>query len=110
MIDLDEVVSKILSVPDSEQIVFIILYGSYSNGSEKPGSDIDICIHHTGTERERAEFRFKALTAIDDDRFDIHTYVDLPLYIKKDIFKGRVLYLQGYLRSKRHCVPASQGV
>jgi hypothetical protein len=92
MIDLDDVVSKILSVPGSEQILFIIMYGSHSTGSEKPESDIDICIHHTGTERERADFRFKVLTAIDDERFDIHTYIDLPLYIKKDIFKGRVLF------------------
>ena len=92
MTDLDDIISKILSVPGSEKVMFIILYGSQSSGSQREDSDIDICIHHKGTEEERADFRFRTLSAIDDERVDIHTYLDLPLFIRKDIFKGEILF------------------
>ena len=92
MIDIEDIASRILSLSGSEKILFIILYGSHSTGSERPDSDIDICIHHTGSEEERADFRFRILSDLDDDRIDVHTYLDLPLYIKKDIFKGNILF------------------
>jgi len=92
VVDLQDVVSTILSVPGSEKVLFMILYGSRSTGSAGRRSDIDICVHHTGPPEERADFRFRALSRLGDDRMDLHTYLDLPLYIKKDIFKGRVLF------------------
>ena len=92
MMDIEDIVSRTLSLSGSDKILFIILYGSHSTRSQRPNSDIDICIHHTGSEEERADFRFRILSELDDDRIDIHTYLDLPLYIKKDIFKGNILF------------------
>jgi hypothetical protein len=92
MMKVDDVVSRVLSQDTDGKVQFIVLYGSRANGDFRKDSDMDICIGVEGTEEERGEFRLKVLSSLMDDDIDIHIYQDLPLYIKKDIFKGELLY------------------
>ncbi len=72
-------------------VIFIINYGSYINGNFHEGSDIDLCIYYSGDKKERFNFRLSVLSSINDI-FDVQIFQDLPLYIRKDVLKGRLLY------------------
>lgn len=94
----EKISSIIRSLEGSDRVEFIVLYGSVSEGNVRQGSDMDICILYAGDEFERSAFRFSVLSALMDDEIDVHMFNDLPLYIRKDIFKGRVLYCKDEVR------------
>lgn len=75
-----------------ENVRFIILYGSVAEGRATETSDIDLCIYYEGSREESQMFRFTALSELCDDRYDIQIFGNLPLYVKKEVLRGRVLY------------------
>ena len=88
--DINSVVDKILEI-GGNKVKFIILYGSYANDTNTPSSDIDLAIYYDASREERFKFRMKIL-GIFDTNFDIQIFQDLPLYVRKEVIKGRVLY------------------
>ena len=93
--DLSDVITKIKDI-GGDNIKFIVLYGSAAKGRSTNLSDIDIAVFHNGDKRERFQFRMKILGRIDN-KFDIQTYQDLPLYIQNEILStGEVLYFSDY--------------
>jgi len=74
-----------------KKIKLIILYGSFAEGKQTPLSDIDLAVYYDGTKEERFKFRMKILGNVND-KFDIQTFQDLPLYVKKEVLKGNVIY------------------
>jgi len=75
----------------NNKVVFIINYGSYANNTFHTGSDIDLCIYYNDTLEERQNFRLSMLSGLNDI-FDVQIFQDLPLYIRKDVLKGKLLY------------------
>lgn len=98
MKEIDNIINIIRSIDGFNSVDFIILYGSFSNGTSRECSDIDICVHHTGNEDDRSDFRFRVLSALMDDDIDVHIYQDLPLFIRKDIFKGKILFCRDEIK------------
>jgi uncharacterized protein len=86
---IERAVHKIKSL-GGDKIRFIILYGSASEGSMKEDSDIDICAYYDGV--DASEFRLKVLSDLFDDVYDIKIFHQLPLPLRKEVLKGRVLY------------------
>lgn len=79
-----------------EKIGFIIQYGSTVTGEQTPLSDIDIAVYYHGTKKQRFDFIITVLGSVDD-RFDIHIFQDLPLYIQQEVIsKGKLLYQQDF--------------
>ena len=79
-----------------EKIKFVILYGSAVEGKQTPLSDVDIAIYYEGAKEERFKFRMEVLGSVND-KFDIQTFQDLPLYIRKEIIShGTVLYQKNH--------------
>jgi uncharacterized protein len=70
---------------------FIILYGSVSRKKQTALSDIDVCISFDLNPKERIKVRMQLLGNLPEN-FDLQIFEDLPLYIKKEIFKGEILY------------------
>lgn len=89
---ISETVGKILALPGSEKIEFIYLYGSVAHGKSHAGSDIDICIYHGGTDKEANQFLLSSMSNIDSNILDIKLFRQLPLYIRIEVLKGRLLY------------------
>ena len=89
---INETVGRIMALPGSEKIEFIYLYGSAAQGKSHAGSDIDICIYHDGTEQEAYQFLLIAMSTINSNILDIRLFRQLPLYIRIDVLKGRLLY------------------
>lgn len=73
------------------KVKFIILYGSMAAKKENPSSDIDICVYYEAEKKERFHFRMKLLGRLSNE-FDITLFQDLPLYVKKEVFKGKIMY------------------
>jgi len=86
---IEHAVSRIRSL-GGEKIRFIILYGSAVQGGMNEDSDIDICVYYDGD--DASEFRLKVLSDLFDDIYDIKIFQQLPLPLRKEVLKGRVLY------------------
>lgn len=85
-------IREISRVPGFENVRFIILYGSASNESGLPDSDIDLCLYYEGDSSGASRFRHTILSLPGSDRFDIQLFSQLPLYIRKEVLKGRVVF------------------
>lgn len=87
-----EMMERIKKMGDFQKVQFVIHYGSTCRGTNSEGSDIDICVGYDGVEEEASRFRFDLMSAFFDDRYDVQIFQLLPIYIRKDILKGDVLY------------------
>ncbi len=77
---------------DFHRVQFIILYGSVSEGIDREGSDIDLCVYYSGNQEEASRFRLETLSELLSDDYDLQIYNHLPLYIRNDVLKGKLLY------------------
>lgn len=87
-------IKKITNIEGFEKVKFIILYGSAARGQMRKGSDIDICIYYDGEPEEASKFRFKVLSELFEDIYDVQIYQQLPLYVRIEVLKGEVLYFE----------------
>lgn len=76
-----------------KKIKFFILYGSQDNGKANKLSDYDFCIYYDGNNRERFNFRLNILGNLGSE-FDIQIFQDLPIFVRKEVLKGKVIYCQ----------------
>jgi len=83
---------RLKAIEGFERVRFIILYGSVAEGRAREGSDIDLCIYYDGDREEAARFRFAALSELFDDRYDIQIFSFLPLYVRTEVLRGKVIY------------------
>ncbi len=83
---------RMSTIEGFKKVRFIILYGSVAEGREKAGSDIDLAVYYDGGREEASRFRFAVLSELADDRYDIQIFSHLPLYIRTEVLRGKVLY------------------
>ncbi len=99
MVNAKENVSPVVNLIKKiggEKIKFVILYGSVVEGKQTPLSDVDIAVYYEGNKEERFKFRMEVLGSVND-KFDIQTFRDLPLYIRNEIIShGKILYQKSY--------------
>ncbi len=82
---------RLKSLDGFEKVKFIIFYGSAAEGATREESDIDLCIDYDAEDYESSKFRFRVLSELPDF-FDVQIFAQLPLYVRKEIFKGRVIF------------------
>ncbi|MBS3158541.1 nucleotidyltransferase domain-containing protein [Candidatus Woesearchaeota archaeon] len=91
-LDLNATVKNIKKLDTKKKVKFIALFGSYAKGNATKHSDIDIAIYYDGDEKERFNFQILVSGSLGD-KYDIHTFQELPLYVKQEIFKyGKFVY------------------
>jgi len=88
--NLQNAVEKILQL-GGERVKFIILFGSRARGDYRPDSDFDLCVYYDGGEREAFKFRALVLGHLPDN-YDVQIFQLLPVYVKKECLKGKVLF------------------
>lgn len=86
---IERAVKKIKDL-GGEKVRFIILYGSASQDRIRECSDIDICVYYEG--EDASEFRLRILSELFEDIYDIKIFQQLPVYLRRDILQGKVLY------------------
>lgn len=85
-------ITKLKNLEGFEKVRFIILYGSAAEGMTREESDIDLCIDiDADTDYERSKFRLRVLSELPDF-FDIQIFAQLPVYVKKEVLGGRVVF------------------
>jgi len=87
---IEKAVEKIKAL-GGERIRFIILYGSACKNCQREGSDIDICVYYDD-ESQASNFRLKVLSDLFEDIYDIKIFQQLPLPLRMQVLKGKVLY------------------
>jgi uncharacterized protein len=88
--EIELTVEKIKKI-GKEKVKFIVLYGSFSKQKQTPMSDIDLAVYYDDSKENRFRFRMKILGEVKE-KFDIQIFQDLPLYVKNEVLKGKVLY------------------
>ncbi|SNQ62960.1 nucleotidyltransferase domain-containing protein [Candidatus Methanoperedens nitratireducens] len=85
-------VERLKKIEGFDKVRFIILYGSAVEGITREESDIDLCIDiDAETDYEGSKFRLKVLSELPDF-FDVQIFSQLPLYVKKEVLKGKVVF------------------
>ena len=87
----EKIVEKLLELDGDKSIQFIVLFGSQALGNATPLSDVDIAVYYEGPPEKRFAFRRNALGYLPD-AIDLHIFQDLPLYVQKEVLKGKMLY------------------
>lgn len=82
---------KLKEMPDFNRVKFVFLFGSYSNGKQNKFSDIDFAVYYKGDSKERFKFRLNILGKLPDN-FDVQIFQDLPLYVRMNVLKGKLIY------------------
>jgi len=91
-ISVEKGIERIKKVEGFGKVKFIILYGSAAEERMTKGSDIDLCIYYDSSPEEASRFRFKVLSELFDDIYDIQIFQQLPLYVRIKVFKGKMIY------------------
>ena len=82
---------KLKETFEFHRVKFIILYGSQTNGKASKMSDYDFAIYYEGDKKERFEFLIKTNF---NKKFDVKLFQDLPLFIRKNVLKGKLIYAE----------------
>ena len=85
------ILSRLRHTEGFEDLRFVILNGSLTEGTAVPGSDIDLTVCFEGTAEERSLFRFHAPVSRDKPSYDLHIFRDLPLYIQVKVLRGTII-------------------
>jgi uncharacterized protein len=80
---------KLRNLSDFHRVKFIILFGSRAEGRAKKDSDYDLAVYYEGS--RSSKYRF-LINANFSEKFDVKIFQDLPLYIQKDVLRGKVLF------------------
>ncbi len=74
------------------EVLGILLYGSWTAGEAHPGSDIDICIVAPKTVDKIKLWR-RALAEVREPLYDLRIFELMPLYLKMEVIeRGVVVY------------------
>ena len=82
---------KLKKISDFNRVRFVILFGSQASGNANKMSDYDFAVYYDGNEDQRYKFKLRANF---DEKYDVKVFQDLPLFIKKEVLKGEVIYAQ----------------
>jgi len=94
--NLDKELEIIKNIEGFQNVRFIFLYGSTATGNTKDDSDIDLCIFYEGPENKASRFRLKVLSELESDKYDVKIFQQLPLYIRKEVLKGILVYTNNF--------------
>lgn len=77
------------------RLSFAYIFGSQVEGKASRRSDIDICLYYDIKNLETLKKLLFRIRGRMPERYDISMFQLLPLRVKKEIFKGRPVFLKG---------------
>ena len=80
---------KLKKIPGFPNVKFIFLYGSQVSGKANKMSDYDLAVYYDGDKKERFNF---LISANFNGKFDVKIFQDLPLFIRKEVLNGKLIY------------------
>ena len=89
----DDVLKRLESLPKFEKLKFVYLFGSIPKEKTTERSDVDICLYYDVKEEMLHEILFKISGSLPE-RYDVQMFQLLPLNVRKEVFKGKLLYAE----------------
>ena len=88
-----------------DNVLGVLIYGSWATGESHEKSDIDICIVAPSAEDKIALWR-EAIAKIRDDRYDLRVFELMPIYLKIAVIEqGMVVYSRDVLELYEYFYP-----
>jgi len=88
----DEIIKKLKSAKYFDKLLFIYIFGSQAEDSARKDSDIDVCLYYDIKDKKKLYKLGLYLKGIFPKNFDISLFQFLPLPVRKEIFKGKLIY------------------
>ena len=83
----------IKKVEQDQDVVAVMLFGSYALGKERADSDVDVCLVLRPETFDPLKAFDKKVNLSDDARIDVQIYQSVPLYIRQRILQdGKILF------------------
>lgn len=89
---MEEMISRLKGCPHFDKLKFAYLYGSCATGRITERSDIDVCLYYDMGDVHELHRTLHIISGSFPDRYDIQMFQLLPLYVRKDVFKGELIY------------------
>ena len=88
-----------------DNVLGVLIYGSWATGESHEKSDIDICIVAPSAEDKIALWR-EAIAKIRDDRYDLRVFELMPIYLRMAVIEqGVVVYSRDVLELYEYFYP-----
>lgn len=84
-------IEKLKEMPDFNRVKFAMIYGSHASKKNNKLSDIDFAVFYDGNKHDRFKFKLKLMAKLPD-KYDVQIFQDLPLFVRKDVLKGKLIY------------------
>lgn len=90
----EEILKRLQEFPHFDKLRFVYLYGSSATGKSTERSDIDIALYYDIADKHELYNLLFLISGSFPDKYDIHMFQLLPLYIRIEVFKGELLYAE----------------
>ncbi len=81
-----------------EYVIAVVIFGSYTKERQTPLSDIDICV----IDDENYDYSKRMeVYGYGSKKVNVSLFSDLPLYIKYEVLKGKVLIMNDEKKFKK---------
>jgi len=88
----EEILKRLQNLPHFDKLKFVYVYGSSVSGKATERSDIDIALYYDITDKKELYDLQFLVSGSFPDKYDIHMFRLLPLYVRVEVFKGTLLY------------------
>ncbi|MGC1121544.1 MAG: nucleotidyltransferase domain-containing protein [Candidatus Methanofastidiosia archaeon] len=88
----EEILGKLQGFPHFGKLRFVYLYGSSAHGDTTGRSDIDVVLYYDILDKKELHKLLFTISGSLPDKYDIHMFQLLPLYVKIEVFKGELIY------------------
>ncbi len=89
---MEEMIRRLKDCLNFDKLKFVYLYGSCATGEMTERSDIDVCLYYDIEDVRELHRTLLGISGSFPDRYDIQMFQLLPLYVKKEVFKGELIY------------------
>ncbi len=87
-----EIINTLRGLENFESLIFAYVFGSRAEGNPGKGSDLDLCCHYELGQRKLRDQDI-ALASATPDIVDTSVFSLLPMQIRVEVFKGRLIYV-----------------
>ena len=88
----DEILGRLRGCPHFDRLKFVYMYGSYVTGGMTERSDMDVCLYYDIKDKRELHRTLFRISGSFPDRYDVKMFQLLPLYVKREVFKGELIY------------------
>ncbi len=91
---IEEILARLEEFSHFDKLRFVYLYGSSVTANSTDRSDIDICFYYEIRDQEELHKLLLKISGAFPDKFDVQMFQLLPLYVRMEVFKGKLIYAE----------------